>query len=210
MKENLYSGKFIVFEGLDGSGQSTQASLLKNYFIKLGKEVVLTKEPTIDSEPGKKIRKSLDEEITVEPFELQKLFTEDRKEHLNNLIEPSLKDGKMVISDRYFFSTFAFGSSDKLSLDSLIDLNKEFLLPDLTILLKVSPDICVDRINKRGEGIKLFEKRDKLAKAWETYRILPDRFKNVYIVDGEKAIEEVFSQIQNIVNSKITNNLKED
>ncbi|MFA5355482.1 MAG: dTMP kinase [Candidatus Paceibacterota bacterium] len=203
MRKNTYPGKFIVFEGLDGSGQSTQASLLRDYLIGLGKEVVLTKEPTKDSEPAKQIRKALDENIVIEPFELQKLFCLDRKEHLENLIEPALKGGKIVISDRYFFSTLAFGSSDKISLESLIELNKDFLIPDLTILLKVSPEVCVDRIEKRGEGVKLFEKRDKLAKVWETFRILPDRFENVYMVDGEKSVEEVFSQVESIINKEV-------
>ena len=203
MKNNTYSGKFIVFEGLDGSGQSTQVDLLKNYLIETGKEVLTTKEPTIDSEAGKQIRKALDEDIKIDPFELQKLFSQDRKEHLEKVIEPAIKEGKTVISDRYFFSTFAFGSSDQISLDSLIELNQEFLLPDVTILLKVSPEVCVDRIDKRGEGVKLFEKRDKLSKAWETYKILPNRFENMYIVDGEKTIEEVFSDVKNIINTKL-------
>jgi dTMP kinase len=203
MIKNTYPGKFIVFEGLDGSGQSTQASLLRDYLIGLGKEVVLTKEPTKDSEPAKQIRKALDENVIIEPFELQKLFCLDRKEHLEKLIEPSLKEGKIVISDRYFFSTLAFGSSDRISLESLIELNKDFLMPDITILLRVSPEVCIDRIEKRGEGVKLFEKRDKLAKVWETFRILPDRFGNVYMVDGEKSVEEVFSQVKTIINKEV-------
>lgn len=203
MQTNNYLGKFIVFEGLDGSGQTTQVSHLRNFLSSKGINIVSTKEPTIDSGAGRRIREILDEKEKIEPLELQKLFVQDRREHLGNLIIPALKEGKWVISDRYFFSTFAFGSSDSLGLEQLIKLNNDFLLPDLTILLKVRPEICVDRIEKRGEGIKLFEKREKLAKVWETYKILPDRFPNMHVIDGEKSIEEIRNQIKNIIKEKI-------
>jgi len=164
--------------------------------------VVLTKEPTLDSEAGKKIRQALDKVIKVEPCSLQELFTQDRKEHLENLVVPAIKEGKMVISDRYFFSTFAFGASDGLDLEWLIKINNEFLLPDLAFILKVSPKTCVKRIERRGEGKKLFEKEKKLARVWETYAILPNRFRNVYMIDGEKPIDEVFAEVKLQVHSK--------
>src|SRR4030043_67748 len=123
MQKNSYSGKFIVIEGLDGSGQSTQTGLLRDFLIKKGQEVILTKEPTRDSEAGKKIKEILDEKIRIEPQKLQDLFAQDRKEHLEKLIVPALKEGKTVISDRYFFSTFAYGAADGLDLEWLIKLN---------------------------------------------------------------------------------------
>lgn len=205
MQKNPCPGKFIVIEGLDGSGQSTQAELLRDFLIKEGCRVVLTKEPTQDSIAGRKIKKVLDKMIEVEPRLLQELFTEDRKEHLENLIIPALKEEKIVISDRYFFSTFAFGASDGLDLDWLIKINDEFLLPDLTFILKVSPEICIQRIEKRGKEKKLFEKKEKLKKVWQTYETLPNRFENVYMINGEKSKEEVFSQIKNIVLSQLLN-----
>lgn len=203
MIKNSYPGKFIVFEGLDGSGQSTQAGLLRDFFINKGLEVILTKEPTKDSLTGKKIRQVLDKMTEASPRSLQELFVEDRKEHLEKLVIPALKEGKIVISDRYFFSTFAYGASDSLSLEELIDMNQEFLLPDLTIILKVSPEACVSRIEKRGSGVQLFEKAEKLKKVWQTYEILPNRFKNVYIIDGEKTINEVFNEVKSQVHSKL-------
>jgi len=199
MNKNYYKGKFIVFEGLDGSGQSTQVRLLKDFFINQGHSVISTKEPTLNSAAGKKIREVLDEKIKISPEELQQLFVEDRREHQQNLIIPSLEKNKIVISDRYFFSTFAYGAADGLDLEKLIEMNSGFLLPDLTFLLKVSPDICIERILKRGEGVKLFEKKEKLAKVWKVYEILLSRFENVNIIDGEKTIEEVFFEIEKIV-----------
>lgn len=203
MIKNPYPGKFIVFEGLDGSGQSTQADLLRNFLTEKNLEVVLTKEPTKDSEAGHKIREILDKVFEVGPRTLQELFVQDRKEHLEKLVIPALKEGKIVISDRYFFSTFAYGTSDRVSLEELIKMNQEFLLPDLTMILKVSPEVCVSRIEKRGKGIQLFEKTEKLKKAWQTYEILPKRFENVYIIDGEKTVEEVFTEVKSFVHSKL-------
>ena len=219
MKKNLYKGKFIVFEGLDGSGLSTQAKLLGDYLqnrgpahiatparsdaassgersVAGGREVILTKEPTMDSEAGRQIRAILDEKIKIEAAEIQRLFVQDRKEHLDNLIVPALKAEKMVISDRYFFSTLAFGAVSS-NLEWFIGLNKDFLLPDMTFLLLVRPEICVDRIIKRGEGVKLFEKLPTLEKVYKNYQIIAERFENIHVVNGEESAEEVFEEIKN-------------
>ena len=203
MIKNPYLGKFIAFEGLDGSGQSTQAGLLTDFLVEKGLEVVLTKEPTRNSEAGKKIRQVLDKNTRVEPGYLQELFTQDRKEHLDKLIIPSLEENKIVISDRYFFSTFAYGVSDGLDLEWLIKNNSEFLVPDLTVILKVRPEVCLERIEKRGNAKTLFEETKKLEKVWQTYAILPKRIKNVYIIEGERPIDEIFEDIKSQVRSKL-------
>lgn len=103
MEKNSYKGKFIVFEGLDGSGQSTQSGLLRDFLIKKGYKVLLTKEPTLNSKFGKKIKRVLNKKERVSAKKLQELFTQDRKEHLEKTIIPALKKGEIVISDRYFF-----------------------------------------------------------------------------------------------------------
>jgi len=199
MLKNHYPGKFIVIEGLDGSGQTSQASLLRDFFINKGYQVVLTKEPTQDSEAGKRIKKILEEKIETDPLELQKLYAQDRKEHLENLIIPALKSGKIVISDRYFFSTFAYGTAHGANLERLVKLNDEFLYPDLTFLLKVSSEVCISRIEKRGSSKTLFEKQKQLAKVLEVYERFPVMFENIEVIDGEKSIEEVFEQIKKII-----------
>ncbi|MBI2042328.1 MAG: dTMP kinase [Candidatus Nealsonbacteria bacterium] len=203
MKNNPYQGKFIVIEGLDGSGQTTQTALLKDFLEKNGFPVLSTKEPTMDSEAGKKIRAILDEKVSIESMELQKLFTEDRRQHLANRIVPALQAGQMVISDRYYFSTFAFGASDGLGLEELIAMNDEFLLPDLTIVLQVSPAVCIARIQKRGTPVTLFEKEQKLARVWQTYAMMPKRFPNVHVVDGERPIEEIAEEIKQLAQSTL-------
>jgi dTMP kinase len=203
MKDNPYPGRFIVIEGLDGSGQTTQVALLKKFLEEKGLQVISTKEPTMDSEAGRKIREILDEKVRIEPTELQKLFTQDRGEHLENLIVPALQEGKAVISDRYYFSTFAFGASDGLDLDKLIEMNDEFLLPDLTIVLRVSPRVCVERIEERGEAKTLFEKENKLTEVWKTYALMPERFNRVHIVDGEQPINQVHEEIKRLASEII-------
>jgi len=193
---------FIVLEGLDGSGQTSQASLLRDFFIKKEYQVILTKEPTQDSEAGRKIKEILEKKIETEPLELQKLYAKDRKEHLEKVIVPALKEGKVVVSDRYFFSTFAYGTAHGADLDELIKLNENFLYPDLTFLLKVSPEVCISRIEERGNSKTLFERKEKLAKVWQVYERLPKMFENIEVIDGEKSIEEVSKDIKKVL-SKI-------
>ena len=82
-------------------------------------------------------------------------------------------------------------------------MNDQFLLPDLTFILEVSPRVCIERIEKRGEGIKLFEKEERLARVWQTYSSLPSRFENAYIINGEKNIEEVFSLVKDLLQVKL-------
>ena len=196
MIKNSYPGKFIVIEGLDGSGQSTQVALLKDFLIKQDFEVIATKEPTQDSEAGKKIKKILTEKIEIEPWELQKLYAQDRKEHLEKVIIPALKRERIVISDRYFFSSFAYGTAHGADLEEIIKLNEDFLYPNITFILKVRSEICIERIEKRGDPKTLFEKREQLSKVWQVYEKLSSRFENIKIIDGEKSIEQVFEQIK--------------
>lgn len=198
----MAAGKFIVFEGPDGSGQSTQANLLKEYLERKGQKVLLTKEPTKGegSPASQKIGAVLHGEIKIEPAELQKLFVEDRKWHLHEVMSPALQRGTTVISDRYFFSTIAFGSLD-CDIAWLIELNKDFLVPDITFLLIARPEICIERIGKRGEGFHFFEKLEKLKKVVETYKALATRFKNTHLIDAERTIEEIREEIRSKVDS---------
>ena len=199
MKKNPYPGGFIVFDGLDGSGQSTQAEFLKDFLKEKGYKVILTKEPTLDSQAGKEIKEVLEKKKKISPKELQELFAKDRKEHLKTLIIPALEQGKVVISDRYFFSSFAYGQASGLDLNWLIKINNEFLLPDITFFLAVSPKVCLERIKKRNQKRTLFEEKEKLEKVYRNYQKIAKKFPNVKIINGEKPIKEVFEKIKGLV-----------
>jgi dTMP kinase len=205
MKKNNYPGKFIVFEGLDGSGQTTQANLLKKFLEKKGFKVLLTKEPTNNNEFGKRIDKILHRKEKVSPLNLQKFFIKDRDWHLKNIIEPALKEGKIVISDRYFFSTFAFGGID-VDMEKLIKMNDNFLMHDISIFLDVKPKTCISRIEgrsqKTGERKTIFEKEKLLEKVYKNYLVLLKKFPLVRI-NGQRSIEDVHKEIKEIVIKKI-------
>ncbi|MDD5750298.1 MAG: dTMP kinase [Candidatus Pacebacteria bacterium] len=202
--ERQPKGKFIVFDALDGSGQSTQIELLGGFLREKGYDVLITKEPTKESPAGQRIRRVLRKQEKASPTELQKLFVEDRKWHLEQVILPHLeKDKSIVISDRYFLSTLCFGAADGLDETWLWELNKDFLVPDFIIFLDVSPEVCLARIEKRGDGRDLFEVREKLESAYGHYIRILDKFKkttDVLIVDGEKPVENVFQDIKNKLN----------
>jgi len=197
MLKNPYKGKFIVFDSLDGAGNSTQVKFLADYLNKIGKKTHITKEPT-SYLIGGLIKSQLTHDWKSSPECLQLLFCADRAYHLEKEIIPLLKKGINVISDRYFFSTMAYGNLEIKDLDWLIEINKKFILPDLAFFLKVSPKVCIQRIKKDRFEITLFEKEKILEKVWKNYEILAKKFKQVYIVNGEREIEEVAKEIREI------------
>ena len=171
------------------------------YFEKQGEKVLLTKEPTLWTKAGRKIKEVLDEKVKIDSFKLQRLFVKDRAEHLRKEIIPALKRGDIVISDRYFFSTLAFGGLD-VPMGKLIKLNERFIYPDATFFLKVRPEECLRRINKRGDGIKFFEKFEKLKKVLKNYQKAVKLFDDVIVIDGEKTIKQISKKITTALNRK--------
>ena len=191
-------GFFISFEGLDGSGCSTQAQLLERHFKLRKRSVLLTKEPT-NNLIGGLIRGQLTHEWKSSMECLQLLFAADRAHHLEKEINPALKKNFVVISDRYKLSSIAFGSLEA-DQEWLKKINEKFRDPDLTILLKVSPETCIKRIKSRP-SFELFEESEKLAKIWKVYESFVSE--NVVLIDGEKPIEEVHDKIVKIVNERM-------
>ena len=194
-------GKFIVFEGLDGSGLSTQAMMLKEYLLKKGRKTILTKEQT-DNFLGGMIKSSLKGHIKTSPLTLQLMFIADRSHHLDSEVEPALKEGKVVISDRYLFSTLAFGSLD-VDPEFLKFANSKFRKPDLTFIIDCNPETCVGRISRERFHIEMFEEKRKLEKVRENYMSLKNYFPNVHIIDGNRNKQEVFEDIKKIVDKTV-------
>lgn len=191
------SGKFIVFEGLDGAGLTTQATLLRNHFLSKGKRVVLTKEPT-DGLIGGLIKACLRKEWKTSPQTLQTLFAADRAHHLETEIEPSLKANKIVICDRYVLSSLAYGLMD-IQIKKLTNLNEDFLKPNLTIVIDTQPKVCLERIAKARPHIEIFEDETKLQNIRRNFQSLRNYFPQTHVVDGNREPELVFNDIQNII-----------
>lgn len=193
MKKNNYDGMLIVFEGLDGSGSSTQVDLLVKNLKSLGYPAFGTKEPT-NNIVGGLIRGQLTGDWKAGMECLQLLFAADRAHHLDREIKPALKQGKIIVSDRYYFSTVAFGSLE-LDRDWLIRLNEKFIYPDLTFLIKVSPKECLRRMKLSRNELELFEQEKKLKKVWAAYSWLAKNNKNVFMIEGEKSISQISLEV---------------
>jgi dTMP kinase len=190
-------GKFIVFEGLDGSGITTQATLLRNYLLTRGKEVILTKEPS-DGLIGGVIKSSLRHEWKTDPLTLQILFAADRAHHLTTEIEPALKKNKIVICDRYIMSSLAFGSLN-VSMEVLKQLNSHFMKPHMTIVVDTHPKICMERMQKARHHVELFEEETKLTQIRQNILAMKRHFPDIYFVDGNRKPEEVHEDIKKTV-----------
>ncbi|WP_010477090.1 dTMP kinase [Thermococcus zilligii] len=203
-------GIFIVLEGIDGAGKSTQAKMLAEWFEKRGYEVVLTKEPT-DTAFGKLIRRLVltggregiidGARISHEAEAL--LFAADRAEHVDKLIRPSLEAGKVVISDRYFYSSLAYQWARGLDLEWLIDLNRFAIRPDLAVLLDLPVKESMRRINRRS----LKSEFDKIAelqrKVRENYLKLVEMFPEMRIVNAQNSIEDIHNDIVGLIEEEI-------
>ena len=198
------TGKFIVFEGIDGSGTTTQAELLKEYLLSIGIHTVTTTEPS--SGPiGNLIREGFKKRVLF--VEDEKLFDEqmaylfaaDRHDHLYNEVDgifPLNKRGVTTVSTRYFFSSLAYHVNSIDEYNFVKKLNEKFPLPDLTIYIDIPIDISLQRIALRAHQ-DTYENREKLTKVKENYkRVFEEYNENLLIIDGSKSIQEIHSIIK--------------
>lgn len=193
MKKHNYPGLFIAFEGIDGSGSSTQADLLVSSMKNYGLHAFYTKEPT-NNLIGGLIRAALTKSWEASPECLQLLYTADRAHHLQREIIPALEQGKAVVTDRYLFSTIAFGSPE---LDSkwLFDINARFILPDITFYIRVPVRECMKRIKNDRNEFELFEEEKKLRKVLSVYDKLAKENYHIITINGEKSITQIKAEI---------------
>lgn len=190
---------FIVFEGLDGAGTTTQARLLSEHLAAQGKQVYLTCEPT-DGPIGRLIRAVLAKELVVTPRVLAKLYAADRDEHINGIggVKEQLDQGKSVISDRYLFSSVAYQSIDT-PIDAVCRYNSEYPYPQYIIYIDTPVEVCMERILSRSTTSDIFEIEHIQRSVYENYRRafdkLPEGVRFIR-VDGTLSIEEVTSSIR--------------
>ncbi|MEM7813363.1 MAG: dTMP kinase [Candidatus Aenigmatarchaeota archaeon] len=193
--------KFIAIEGIDGAGLSTQAGKLRDWLQKMGKRVVLTKEPT-NGIIGGVIRSCLDKELKTNPLTLQLLYAADRAAHLENVIEPVIKSGSIVVTDRYVLSSLAYGSLD-VPIAYLKQLNAPFRKPDATFILDAHPKIALGRLKGARWHAELFENEQKLTQVRQNYLSLRNHFTGTFVIDANKTAEEVALDIQRALSSRL-------
>lgn len=198
-------GRFIVIEGIDGAGTTTQVARLGAALERLGRRVVTTFEPT-SGPVGRLLRDVLSRKVTVADAEgvrgfsaatLSLLFAADRLDHLGALIEPALAEGKDVITDRYDLSSLAYQSATARGADLapwIRELNRHARRPDLTVVLRVAPEEAERRRLLRGGAPELYEQRDlqrRLASFYDRAAELLPAGDRVEHLDAEGSEEEV-------------------
>lgn len=190
-------GRFITFEGIDGSGKTTIAKLL---YEKIGKNVVLTAEPT-KTWLGDAVNKALENKMDAITVAL--LFMADRNEHVKK-IKKWIEEGKIVICDRYIDSTFAY-QSIHLEMKNpekwIYKVHEPFLFkPHLTFLLKIHPEKAMERINSRKRI--LYEKTKFLEEVQKKYIEMAEKESRFVIINAEKSREKILDECFNILKEK--------
>lgn len=205
--------RFIVIEGLDGAGSTTQAGLLKGWFTSRNLRAQLTWEPT-DGPVGSLLRLVLAGRVVNLPREgaasppdeavLALLFAADRLDHLDNIVLPCLDQGIHVVSDRYYLSSYAYQTIDQgLDLGWVRQVNARCRRPDLTVYLDVKPAECQRRMAAQGRHLELYEELPKLEQVYRNYLHIMDALsqegESIRMVDGEKPVQEIASIISKSV-----------
>ena len=194
---------YIVIEGQDGTGKSTQAELLKKYFEKQGKEVVMLEEPDGDLPQAHDLHDMiLTRGYDLEPLTNVLLFTAARVELWKKIAEPVLKNGGVVISVRNYWSTLAYqGYGEGVSRSKIIRITKDLLPdkyvhPDYGFILTVSDEVRLSRQKNRGKSTETFEQKPNefQQKVNAAYPKIAKEF-GLTIIDASPSIEEIFDSI---------------
>lgn len=214
LKKNPYPGLYIALEGIDGSGKTTQVKKLAEYFMSLGKEVVITHEPRRDGAMGPLVDSVLKGEVQIPVVAIQYLFAAQRAAFMEEVIIPALKQNKVVITDRCFWSAIPYGLLDKYESEktedayqlmaamSILSMYHEFIAPDFTVILDVAVDTAGNRLEAKGKKAEIYEKQEKLMKLIEGYKFLLENFPDVLVqVSGEGQEQEVTERILAVVSA---------
>lgn len=208
-KRNPHAGLYIVLEGVNSSGKTTQVELLKKYFEEQGKEVVIASEPNDTLVIGGLVREIITTKKQFPSAALQYLYTADRVVNHETIIEPALKAGKVVISSRCFWSAIVYGVMDRGSADytmsdaqltlvthGILNPQQQTIVPDKTFYLDISADTSLERMQAMGKTRDIYEKKEKLTQLIAGYHWVVKHFPNEFvIIDAEKELEKVTKEI---------------
>jgi len=191
-------GILIAVEGIDGAGKTTQVQLLGQALRAAGEDPVLSKEPT-NGLWGQKVRESAQNGRMPLGRELV-AFLKDRREHIREKVAPSLAEGRIVILDRYFYSTIAYQGARGADRDELRQRMAEFPLPDIVLLLDADPAVTIARIaNGRQEEPNEFERLDQLRAVRDIFNWLAEVDDRICKVNAHQSIEEVYRTIGTVL-----------
>lgn len=206
MRSNL----FIAFEGIDGSGKSTQVQLLTQKLEAEGHKVYSTFEPTA-SPIGKMIRGIFSHQMKADHYTIAGLFLADRLNHILNEEDGLLKklyEGYTVITDRYYFSSYAYHGAH-VPMNWVIESNAmcaQLLRPDVTVYVDISPEVSMERLRNGRESLELFETLENQRKVYEKYAEAFELLKSeetIFSINGNRSVDEVaadvWSEIQKIL-----------
>jgi len=193
----LTTSVFIVFEGIDGTGKTVQVRLLKEALERAGENPVASREPT-DGPWGRLIKESATSGRLSPEQELD-AFLRDRTEHVNTVVRPALEKGKIVILDRYFYSSIAYqGSRGANVADVKALMESRFPIPDAVFILDIDPASGVHRIaHSRGERPNHFEDLENLARARSIFQSITGPM--VHHIDASLPIEAVHARIMELL-----------
>lgn len=193
-------GRFIVFEGLDGAGTSTQVFRLRDFLLLRGINVEVSKEPS-NGPIGSAIRLAVEGRVSLDPTALALAFAADRADHLFNTyngIVTALDQGRWIISDRYVLSSLAYQGIDIDDMNWLTQINRFVIIPDLTIFVDAPVDVCARRIGMRSSHFELFhstEKLEKVAANFSKVTGIKELVGTLCVVDGTKDPDTVFKSL---------------
>lgn len=183
------AGFLIVMEGIDGSGKSTQARLLAKQLKKMNLPVIVLREPT-RGKWGRLIKAKARAETTLDPQEELELFLRDRQDNVKRHLQPALNQGKIVILDRYYFSTMAYQGARGIDPAFIRRQNEAFApRPDAVFILHLHPAVGLARIHHRRKKDILFEQEKYLEKVEEIFRKLKGR--HFYHLDATQSKEKI-------------------
>lgn len=215
---SINRGKFIVLEGIEGSGKSLQTKILVEYLLEMGIPIYKTKEAS-DGPIGKILHQEyLSGKRKADNRLLNLLYVADRLDHITNDQDGMIKfidDGTTVVSDRYYLSSAAYHSSfffdePDEQYNAMVDIieknkiNRDLLKPDITILLDVRPEVAWKRVLKRGDNKEIFDNYHTLQKLRICYDkamlYLSDIGDNIIKIDGNDSPSEVHNRIVSVIN----------
>ncbi|MEO8434843.1 MAG: dTMP kinase [Pyrinomonadaceae bacterium] len=203
------AGPFITFEGIDGSGKSTQMRLVANVLRQQGLEIVTTREPG-GTTLGQRLRTALlDAQEQVDPLAELLVFAADRAQHVNRHLRPAIDGGQVVLSDRYADSTVAFQGAgrgfDANLIAEIVQLATGGLKPDLTLLFNSPVEECIARTRRRHEGKSKGDRIDGEDLEFHTrvrdayLRIAEAEPERIRVVDAGGAVQETHQLVVDIV-----------